>query len=77
MKGWLKEDRLIGDQIAALASRLEGGYAEMAVRLGISDRTLRTRRNRPETFTLLELRRLSDLAAKHQTRICVHLGGEG
>lgn len=62
---WTKADRAIAAQVAALADRMTGGYADLAVRLGISDRTLRTRRARPETFTLRELRTLAGLAVQY------------
>lgn len=62
---WKKADHAIAAQVAALADRMNGGYADLAVRLGISDRTLRTRRARPETFTLKELRRLTELAVQY------------
>jgi len=48
---------------------------DIATRLGITDRTLRTRRSRPETFTLLELRRLEELAESLGLTINVHLEG--
>ena len=72
---WSGADTLIRDQIAALASRPGLSFESVAVRLGMTDRTLRARRKQPETFTLLELRRLEELAEKNGLSINLHLGG--
>lgn len=72
---WSEADLLIRDQIAVVVSRSDLSFEQIATRLGITDRTLRTRRSRPETFTLLELRRLEELAESLGLTINVHLGG--
>lgn len=58
-------DMRIRDAIAALAARPGMSLEIVAMRLGMSDRTLRSKRTRPDSFTLLELRRLCELAAKN------------
>lgn len=58
-------DTRIRDAIAALASRPGLNMETIAARLGMTDRTLRSKRTRPESFTLLELRRLCELADRH------------
>lgn len=58
-------DTRIRDVIAALAARPGMSLEIVALRLGMSDRTLRSKRTRPESFTLLELRRLCELADRH------------
>jgi len=72
---WSEADLLIRDQIAVVVSRSDLSFEQIATRLGITDRTLRTRRSRPETFTLLELRRLEELAESLGLTINVHLEG--
>lgn len=72
---WSEADLLIKDQIAVVASRSSLSFEQIATRLGMTDRTLRTRRSRPETFTLLELRRLEELAESLGLTINVHLEG--
>lgn len=72
---WSEADLLIKDQIAVVASRSNLSFEQIATRLGMTDRTLRTRRSRPETFTLLELRRLEELAESLGLTINVHLEG--
>lgn len=72
---WSDADMLIRDQLAVIISRSGMSLEVIAVRLGVSDRTLRTRRRRPETFTLLELRRLEELAETLGLTINVHLEG--
>lgn len=72
---WSNADTLIRDQLAVVVSRSGMSLEVIAVRLGMTDRTLRTRRRRPETFTLLELRRLEELAETLGLTINVHLEG--
>lgn len=72
---WSGADMLIRDQLAVIFARSGMSREDIATRLGITDRTLRTRRSRPETFTLLELRRLEELAESLGLTINVHLGG--
>ena len=72
---WSNADMLIRDQLAVVVSRSGMSLGAIAVRLGMTDRTLRTRRRRPETFTLLELRRLEELAETLGLSINVHLEG--
>ena len=72
---WSDADMLIRDQLAVVVSRSGMSLEVIAVRLGMTDRTLRTRRSRPETFTLLELRRLEELAETLGLTINVHLEG--
>lgn len=72
---WSGADVRIRDQIAVLASRPGLSFESVATRLGMTDRTLRSKRNRPETFTLLELRRLEELAERYDLTINVHLEG--
>ena len=64
-KNYREADTRIRDAIAALAARPGQSFETVAIRLGMSDRTLRSKRTRPETFTLLELRRLTELAGRH------------
>ena len=61
-KRYQPEDLRIRDLIAVLAGRPGQSYETVAARIGVTDRTLRSKRTRPETFTLLELRRLRALA---------------
>jgi len=70
---WSEADLLIKDQIAVVASRSSLSFEQIATRLGMTDRTLRTRRSHPETFTLLELRRLQELAGSYGLTINIHL----
>lgn len=72
---WSNADLLIRDQLAVIASRSGLSWEGLAVRLGMTDRTLRTKRSRPETFTLLELRRLEELAESLGLTVDVHLEG--
>lgn len=72
---WSNADLLIRDQLAVIFSRSGMSREAIATRLGMTDRTLRTRRSRPETFTLLELRRLEELAESLGLTINVHLEG--
>lgn len=72
---WAGADTLIRDQLAVIFSRSDMSREDIATRLGMTDRTLRTRRSRPETFTLLELRRLEELAESLGLTINVHLEG--
>ena len=72
---WSDADMLIRDQLAVVVSRSGMSLEVIAVRLGMTDRTLRARRRRPETLTLLELRRLEELAETLGLTINVHLEG--
>jgi hypothetical protein len=62
IKDYQSVDFRIRDTIAALASRPGMSFEVVAKRLGMSERTLRSKRTKPDTFTLLELRRLVELA---------------
>jgi predicted transcriptional regulator len=64
-KNYSEADTRIRDVIAILASRPGQSFETVAIRLGLSDRTLRRKRARPDTFTLLEIRRLKELAYRH------------
>ena len=66
------QDRAISDQITLLASRYDRGFSDVAARLGMSERTLRTRRQRPDTFTLAEIRRLCALCSTRGVEIQVN-----
>ena len=63
-------DRELLIVIRALSGVLTGGYGELAVRLNMSEPTLRRRMKKPGSLTLDELRALTRLQQKE-------LGGSG
>lgn len=69
---WDTADQVIREFIALLLLRSGMSYYDLSTRLGMTDRTLRTRRLHPETFTLLELRRLRALGEKYGLEIDLH-----
>lgn len=69
---WDTADQVIRELIALLLLRSGMSYYDLSTRLGMTDRTLRTRRLHPETFTLLELRRLRALGEKYGLEIDLH-----